>query len=184
MDLPGLGFRAGVVPGVEADEVVTDECDGHERGRDEPGLSENPRLTLEPLVAVGADKTLDERPERQAPSAVDCQGAAACRVPSRLSGAVEVLPHPRGCAGAQVVVRMVCSIRIDARGVGAADLEGMPVDRWAGTRCAPLCRAWRVGTNRVELAGVGTPHAVGTSRRRSFSAVGASSVRWVSGDTG
>ncbi len=79
MDLPGLGSAAPGVPGVEADEVVADERDGHEHGcRDEAGLSEEAAVDAEPLVAVGADETLDEgAPIEGEPQRVDCQAAVA-----------------------------------------------------------------------------------------------------------
>ena len=61
VDLPGFGLSAPGVPGVEADEVVADERDGHEHGcRDESGLSEESAIDAQPLVAVGADETPDE----------------------------------------------------------------------------------------------------------------------------
>jgi len=57
VDLPWFGESALGVPGVQDDEVVPDECDGHEHGgRDEAGLSEEAAVDAEPLVAVGADK--------------------------------------------------------------------------------------------------------------------------------
>ena len=61
VDLPGLGSSACGVPGVEADEVVTDEGDGQEQcGRGESGLSEEAAVDADPLVAVGADEAFDE----------------------------------------------------------------------------------------------------------------------------
>ena len=79
VDLPGFGLSAYGVPGVEADEVVADERDGHEHGcRDEAGLSEEAAVDAEPLVAVGADETLDEgAPIEGEPQRVDCQAAVA-----------------------------------------------------------------------------------------------------------
>ena len=79
MDLPGLGSAACGVPGVEADEVVADEGDGQEQcRRDEPGPSEEAAVDAEPLVAVGADETLDEgAPIEGEPQRVDCQAAVA-----------------------------------------------------------------------------------------------------------
>jgi len=71
VDLPWFGSAACGVPGVEADEVVADECDGHEQGgRDEPGLSEEAAVDAQPLVAVGADESFDEGApvERQGPA--------------------------------------------------------------------------------------------------------------------
>ena len=86
--LPWFGEAALGVPGVQDDEVVPDECDGHEHGgRDEAGLSEEAAVDAEPLVAVGADKTLDEgAPVEGEPSGWTARGGAAGLARARCRG--------------------------------------------------------------------------------------------------
>lgn len=167
MDLPRFRSAACGVPGVEADEVVPDECDGHEHGcRDKSGLSEEAAVDAQPLIAVGADEPFDEGPavERQGPArrlsrvvlpvafelaVVDCDGLAAS---AGLAGGAgrggEGVRHPHG-----------------RRGVGAADLEGVAVDGWAAEALgAPLRVELGVWDEPVRLAGVerfSTPRLLG-----------------------
>ena len=81
MDLPLFRSPACGVPGVEADEVVADEGDGHEQGcGDESGLSEEAAVDAQPLVAGGADEAFDEGApvERQCPARAD-SSSRLCR---------------------------------------------------------------------------------------------------------
>lgn len=98
-----------------ADEVVTDECDGEEQcGRDEAGLSEEAAVDAYPLVAVGAYEAFDEGApvERQRPA----RGLPGVVLPVAFEEAVQDgqgLAAAAVLAGGQVVVGMVCGIRID-----------------------------------------------------------------------
>lgn len=183
MDLPRLREYATRVPGVQTDEVVPDEGDGQEhRGRDETSLTEEAAVDAQSLVAIGADKALDEGAQVERELQSDGLPGVVPPVAFELaSWTVIVLPHPHGSPGTQVVVGMVCGMGIDAGVLGQRTLKGCPSTAGPRKRCVPrLLLRLACGTNRYGS------RASKASRRRAFSAavmpaIGGSRLRWVSG---
>jgi len=61
LDLPGLRETSGGVPSVKSDDVVADVGDGEEQtGGDKPGLSEEPSVDVQGLVAGRAEQSFNE----------------------------------------------------------------------------------------------------------------------------
>ena len=92
------------------------ECDGQEHGGgDESGHAEKAAVDVEvwkrlaPMMPSTRLRRLNDSAQR-----VDCQGWCCRSRYSSLSATVTVLPHPQDSPGAQLVVGMVCGIRIEA----------------------------------------------------------------------